>query len=237
MKRIIKIPIAIIMMLMVVTSSVLTAFAANDGVQGVSYSYSEKGDCTVDYGDAVWVSSNYTYTHRFTVNGKIATCSWSTNSTPSKGTYKNVTKYYLSKSAMRAKAFYWLYLDNDATIASASAKYDSSSQTYYQDILNALDDCGASGAYAFVHSVIDYLQQGELNPYCDDAWNRAVRAFAAKTDYYPNVPAEYEIFYFYPEGNAAQSLMSWEGAPHGYIKIVKASSNNSSYQRQLQLLI
>lgn len=75
MKRIIKIPITIIMMLMVVTSSVLTAFAANDGVQGVSYSYAEKGDCTVDYGDSIWVNEYYTYTHRFTVNGRIATCS------------------------------------------------------------------------------------------------------------------------------------------------------------------
>ena len=235
MKRIIKIPIAIIMVLLITASTVLTAFAASDGVQGKSYSYTGKGDCTVDYGDAVWVSSNYTYTHKFYVNGKIATCCWSTNSTPSKGTYKNATKYYLSKSAMRAKAFYWLYLDNDATIASANAKYKSSSKTYYDDINNALKDCGASGAYAFVHSVIDYLQQGELNPYCDDAWNRAVKAFAAKTEYYPNVPADTEIYYFYPSGNASQSLMSWEGAPHGYIKIVKSSSNtlitngNSSY--------
>lgn len=228
MKRIIKIPIAIIMILMVVTSSVLTAFAANDGVQGVSYSYAEKGDCTVDYGDSIWVNEYYTYTHRFTVNGKIATCSWSTNNTPSKGTYKNATKYYLSKSAMRAKAFYWLYLDNDATIPSSSAKYDKSSKTYWDDIQSALDDSGnVGGAYAFVHSVIDYLQQGEVNPYCLDDWNDAVKAFATKTDYYPNVPAEYEIFYFYPEGKASQSLMSWEGAPHGYIKVVKSSSNSS----------
>ena len=228
MKRIIKIPIAIIMMLIVVTSSVLTAFAANDGVQGVSYSYAEKGDCTVDYGDSIWVNEYYTYTHRFTVNGRIATCSWSTNNTPSKGTYKNATKYYLSKSAMRAKAFYWLYLDNDATIPSSSAKYDKSSKTYWDDIQSALDDSGnVGGAYAFVHSVIDYLQQGEVNPYCLDDWNDTVKAFAAKTDYYPNVPAEYEIFYFYPEGTASQSLMSWEGAPHGYIKIVKASTNKN----------
>ena len=197
MKRIFKIPIAIIMMLMVVTSSVLTAFAANDGVQGVSYSYAEKGDCTVDYGDSIWVNEYYTYTHRFTVNGRIATCSWSTNNT-------------------------------DATIPSSSAKYDKSSKTYWDDIQSALDDSGnVGGAYAFVHSVIDYLQQGEVNPYCLDDWNDAVKAFAAKTDYYPNVPAEYEIFYFYPEGTASQSLMSWEGAPHGYIKVIKSSSNTS----------
>lgn len=228
MKRIMKSVTAAFMILVVFALSIITVFAVSyDPVQNVSYSYSEKGDCTVDYGDAVWVSSNYTYTHRFTVNGRIATCSWSTNSTPSKGTYKNATKYYLSKSAMRAKAFYWLYLDNDATIASASAKYDSSSKTYYQDILNALDDCEGSGPYAFVHCVIDYLQQGELNPYCDDAWNRAVKKFAAKTEYYPNVPVEYEIFYFYPEGNASQSLMSWEGAPHGYIKVIKSSTDTS----------
>lgn len=228
MKRIMKSVTAAFMILVVFALSIITVFAVSyDPVQNVSYSYSEKGDCTVDYGDAVWVSSNYTYTHRFTVNGRIATCSWSTNSTPSKGTYKNATKYYLSKSAMRAKAFYWLYLDNDATIASASAKYDSSSKTYYQDILNALDDCGGSGPYAFVHCVIDYLQQGELNPYCDDAWSRAVKKFAAKTEYYPNVPVEYEIFYFYPEGNASQSLMSWEGAPHGYIKVIKSSTDTS----------
>ena len=227
MQHFFKSTVALLMAVLMIAMTAIAANAAADGVQGKQYSYAAKGDCTVDYGDAVWVSSNYTYTHRFTVNGKIATCSWSTNSTPSKGTYKNATKYYLSKSAMRAKAFYWLYLDNDATISSASAKYDNSSKTYYQDILNALDDCGGSGAYAFVHSVIDYLQQGTLNPYCDDAWNRAVKAFAAKSEYYPNVPAEYEIFYFYPNGTAAQSLMSWEGAPHGYIKVIKSSSNTS----------
>jgi hypothetical protein len=129
---------------------------------------------------------------------------------------------------MRAKAFYWLYLDNDATIPSASAKYDSSSKTYWDDIQNAIDDAAnVGGAYAFVHSVIDYMQQGEVNPYCLDAWNNAVKKFAAKTEYYPNVPTGYEIFYFYPEGKAAQSLMSWESTPHAYIKVIKSSSNTS----------
>lgn len=71
------------------------------------------------------------------------------------------------------------------------------------------------------------MQQGEVNPYCLDAWNNAVKKFAAKTEYYPNVPTGYEIFYFYPEGKAAQSLMSWESTPHAYIKVIKSSSNTS----------
>lgn len=229
MKKIIKCVTAALMVCVIFFLSIVTVLAvAYDPIQNVSYSYSEKGDCTVDYGDSIWVNEYYTYTHRYTVNGKIATCSWSTNDAPSKGTYKNATKYYLSKSAMRAKAFYWLYLDNDATIPSASAKYDSSSKTYWDDIQNAIDDAGnVGGAYAFVHSVIDYMQQGEVNPYCLDAWNNAVKKFAAKTEYYPNVPTGYEIFYFYPEGKAAQSLMSWESTPHAYIKVIKSSSNTS----------
>ena len=228
MKRIMKSVTASFMILVIFALSIITVIAASDPIQNVSYSYSETGNCTVDYGDSIWVNEYYTYTHRYTVNGKIATCSWSTNDAPSKGTYKNATKYYLSKSAMRAKAFYWLYLDNDATISSASAKYDSSSKTYWDDIQSAIDDAGnVGGAYAFVHSVIDYLQQGKVNPYCLDSWNNVVKKFAAKTDYYPNVPTGYEIFYFYPEGKAAQSLMSWESTPHAYIKVIKSSTNTS----------
>ena len=229
MKKIIKCVTAALMVCVILILSIVTVLAvAYDPVQNISYSYSETGNCTVDYGDSIWVNEYYTYTHRYTVNGRIATCSWSTNDAPSKGTYKNATKYYLSKSAMRAKAFYWLYLDNDATIPSASAKYDSSSKTYWDDIQNAIDDAGnVGGAYAFVHSVIDYMQQGKVNPYCLDAWNNAVKKFAAKTEYYPNVPTGYEIFYFYPEGKAAQSLMSWESTPHAYIKVIKSSSNTS----------
>jgi len=229
LKKIIKCVTAALMVCLILVLSIVTVLAVvYDPVQNISYSYSETGNCTVDYGDSIWVNEYYTYTHRYTVNGKIATCSWSTNDAPSKGTYKNATKYYLSKSAMRAKAFYWLYLDNDATIPSASAKYDSSSKTYWDDIQNAIDDAAnVGGAYAFVHSVIDYMQQGEVNPYCLDAWNNAVKKFAAKTEYYPNVPTGYEIFYFYPEGKAAQSLMSWESTPHAYIKVIKSSSNTS----------
>ncbi len=237
MKKIIKIPIAFIMVLMILTSNVLTAFAANDGIQGVSYSYAEKGDCTVDYGGTIYYSSTYLTTCRFTVNGKIATCVWATNPTPDKGTYKNVNKYYISNSSMRARAFYWLLVSPNTTIPSSSAKYSSSSTTFAQDLAKATNAAhsGSTQTYAFVHSVIDYLQQGEVNGYGDDQWNNVVKAFATKTDYYPSVPQEYRVFYFYPSSSARQSLMSYEGAPHGYIKVVKSSSNtaitngNSSY--------
>ena len=227
MKRITKSVTALFMVLVVCSLSIINAFAANDPVQNVSYSYSETGNCTVDYGGIVYVSNSYNCTHRFTVNGRIATCTWSLNSTPSKGTYNNATKYYLAKSAMRAKAFYWLYLAPNTKIASANAKYDQSSATYADDIANALASCSSTGDYAFIHSVIDYLQQGQLNEYNDAAWNQVVKAFAAKAQYYPNVPAEYDIFYFYPEGKASQSLMSWEEAAHGYIKVIKTSSETS----------
>ena len=227
MKRITKSVTALFMVLVVCTLSIINAFAANDPVQNVSYSYSETGDCTVDYGGAVYVSNSYNITHRFTVNGRIATCTWSLNSTPSKGTYNNATKYYLAKSDARAKAFYWLYLSPDSAITSANAKYDQSSTTYAEDIANALASCGSTGDYAFIHSVIDYLQQGQINEYNDAAWNQVVKAFSAKAQYYPNVPDGYDIFYFYPEGKASQSLMSWEEAAHGYIKVIKSSSNTS----------
>lgn len=227
MKRITKSISALFMVLVVCSLSIINAFAANDPVQNVSYSYSETGNCTVDYGGAVYVSNSYNITHRFTVNGRIATCTWSLNSTPSKGTYNNATKYYLAKSALRAKAFYWLYLSPNSKITSANAKYSQSSTTYAEDIANALASCSSTGDYAFIHSVIDYLQQGELNAYNDASWNQVVKAFAGKAQYYPNVPAEYDIFYFYPEGKASQSLMSWEEAAHGYIKVIKSSSDTS----------
>ena len=215
------------MVLVVCSLSIMTVFAANDPIQSRSYSYSETGNCTVDYGGAVYVSNSYNITHRFTVNDRIATCTWSLNSTPSKGTYNNATKYYLAKSAVCAKAFYWLYLAPNTKIASANAKYNQSSTTYADDIANALASCSSTGDYAFIHSVIDYLQQGQINEYNDAAWNQVVKAFSAKAQYYPNVPAEYDIFYFYPEGKASQSLMSWEEAAHGYIKVIKSSSNTS----------
>ena len=68
---------------------------------------------------------------------------------------------------MRAKAFYWLYLAPNTKIASANAKYNQSSTTDADDIANALASCSSTGDYAFIHSVIDYLQQGELNAYND----------------------------------------------------------------------
>lgn len=227
MKRITKSVTALFMVLVVCSLSIMTAFAANDPIQSRSYSYSETGNCTVDYGGAVYVSNSYNITHRFTVNDRIATCTWSLNSTPSKGTYNNATKYYLAKSAVCAKAFYWLYLAPNTKIASANAKYNQSSTTYADDIANALASCSSTGDYAFIHSVIDYLQQGQINEYNDASWNQVVKAFSAKAQYYPNVPAEYDIFYFYPEGKASQSLMSWEEAAHGYIKVIKSSSNTS----------
>ena len=216
-----------IMALLVMMSTVLTAFAASDGVQGKTYSYALKGDCSVDYGDRVYMSNYDAYTNKFTINGRIATCVWGTNPTPSRGTYKNATKYYLAKSDTRAKAFYWLYNSNNSAI-SANAKYKSASKTYIQDVNYALGDTGSSsGTYAFVHCVIDYLQQGSANNFCDDQWNKVVKAFAGKAKYYPNVPASCEVFYFYPSGTSVQSLMSWEEAPHGYFKIIKSSSNTS----------
>ena len=130
----------------------------------------------------------------------------------------------MAKSAVRAKAFYWLYLAPNTKIASANAKYNQSSTTYADDIANALASCSSTGDYAFIHSVIDYLQQGKINEYNDAAWNQVVKAFSAKAQYYPNVPDGYDIFYFYPEGKASQSLMSWEEAAHGYIKVIKKSS-------------
>ena len=228
MKRIVKSVTASFMIIVIFALSIISVFAVSyDPIQSVSYSYSEKGDCTVDYGDVIWESNAHAINYRFTVNGKIATCTWSTNYPPKKGMYTNVTKYYLNNSALRAKAFYWLYLDNDVPISSQSAKYDSSSVTYWDDICSALEDADATGAYSFVHSVLNYLQQGDVNPYCDDLWNEVVVDFVDHIDHYPEVPQEYRIFYVYPEGEEAQSLMSWEGAPHGYIKVIKSSANTS----------
>ena len=210
--------------------SIVTVLAvAYDPVQDVSYSYSEKGDCTVDYGGTIYYSSTYLTTCRFTINDRIATCVWATNPTPNKGTYKNATKYYIGNGSMRARAFYWLLVSPNSTIPSASAKYNSSSTTFAQDLAKATNAAhsGSTQTYAFVHSVIDYLQQGEVNPYGDAQWNNTVKAFAAKTDYYPSVPQEYRVFYFYPSSSAKQSLMSYEGAPHGYIKVIKSSSDTS----------
>lgn len=229
MKRIMKRTIVAIIAVVVVALSIVTAFAVQYDNNSISYSYSEKGDCTVTIGDLYYVSNDYIESHEFEINGRIAVCAWGVNPTPDEGTYRNAIKYYLDAGAARAKAFYWLIMSNSSAI-SASNRYDRSSTTYLDDIHNAMDDCGAlhkSTSYGFVHSVIDYLQQGETNPWYDDAWNDTVVEFAELTRNYPNVPKEYRIFYFYPQGNAAQSLMSWEHTPHGYIKVIKSSSNTT----------
>ena len=230
MKRITKSVTAVFMVLVVFALSIITVIAASyDPVQNVSYSYSETGNCTVDYGGTIYYSSTYLTTYRFTVNGNIATCAWASNKTPDKGTYTNATKYYISNSSMRARAFYWLLVSPNSTIPSSSAKYNSSSTTFAQDLAKATNAAhsGSTQTYAFVHSVIDYLQQGETSIYGDSQWNNTVKAFAAKTDYYPSVPQEYRVFYFYPSSSARQSLMSYEGAPHGYIKVIKSSTDTS----------
>lgn len=230
MKRIAKSVTASFMIIVIFALSIITVLAASyDPIQNVSYSYSEKGNCTVDYGGTIYYSSAYLTTCRFTVNGRIATCVWATNPTPNKGTYSNITKYYLPNNSMKSRAFYWLLVSPNSTIPSAGAKYNSSSTTFSQDLAKATNAAhsGSKETYAFVHSVIDYLQQGEVNGYADDQWNKIVKAFAAKTNYYPSVPREYRVFYFYPSGSASQSLMSYEGAPHGYFKVIKSSANTS----------
>ena len=237
MKRIAKSVTASFMIIVIFALSIITVLAASyDPIQNVSYSYSEKGNCTVDYGGTIYYSSAYLTTCRFTVNGRIATCVWATNPTPNKGTYSNITKYYLSNNSMKSRAFYWLLVSPNSTIPSAGAKYNSSSTTFAQDLAKATNAAhsGSKETYAFVHSVIDYLQQGEVNGYADDQWNKIVKAFAAKTNYYPSVPIEYRVFYFYPSGSASQSLMSYEGAPHGCFKVIK-SSGFYSYSDTLML--
>ena len=230
MRKIINCATAAMMVCVILLMSVVSVLAVSyDPVQSVSYSYSETGNCTVDYGGVIYYSSTYLITRRFTVNDRIATCVWATNPTPDKGTYRNATKYYIGNGSMRARAFYWLLVSPNSTIPSANAKYSSSSTTFAQDLAKATNAAhsGSTQTYAFVHSVIDYLQQGEVNGYGDDQWNNVVKKFAAKTDYYPSVPQEYRVFYFYPSSSARQSLMSYEGAPHGYIKVIKSSSDTS----------
>ena len=124
MKRIVKSVTAIFMVHVVFALSIITVIAASyDPIQNVSYSYSEKGNCTVDYGGTIYYSSAYLTTCRFTVNSRIATCVWATNPTPNKGTYTNVTKYYLPNNSMKSRAFYWLLVSPNSTISSAGAKY------------------------------------------------------------------------------------------------------------------
>lgn len=229
MRKFAKSLTALLLVAVVFAMSMVSAFAVEYDHNDITYSYSEKGDCTVVVGDVYYASNSYIQSNEFEVNGRVAVCAWGVNPTPTAGTYRNATKYYLDAGAARAKAFYWLLLDNKSSI-SASNRYDSSSTTYLDDIHNAMDDCGAlykSTSYGFVHGVIDYLQQGTTNPWYDDDWNDAIVKFAELTRNYPSVPKEYRIFYFYPEGNAAQSLMSWEHSPHGYIKVIKSSANPS----------
>ena len=229
MRKFAKSLTALLLVAVVFAMSMVSAFAVEYDHNDITYSYSEKGDCTVVVGDVYYASNSYIQSNEFEVNGRVAVCAWGVNPTPTAGTYRNATKYYLDAGAARAKAFYWLLLDNKSSI-SASNRYDSSSTTYLDDIHNAMDDCGAlykSTSYGFVHGVIDYLQQGTTNPWYDDDWNDAIVRFAELTRNYPSVPKEYRVFYFYPEGNAAQSLMSWEHSPHGYIKVIKSSANSA----------
>lgn len=235
LKRIFKSITSAFMIIIIFALSIVTTFAANDPVQGKSYSYSETGNCTVAYGGQIAYSASYLITRKFTVNGNAATCAWASNQTPEAKTYKNVTKYYINNTALRAKAFYWLIVSPNSTIPTANAKYNSSSTTFQQDLATATNAAhsGSTQTYAFAHCVIDYLQQGQVNPYGGDTWNNVVKAFAAKVTNYPNAPSAYKIFYFYPNGNARQSLMSYDSP--GYIQITKRSAHpgwtqsNSNY--------
>ncbi len=236
MKRITKSVTALFMAVIIAALSIATVFAdSSDPVQKKSYSYSEKGNCTVEHGGDIYYSSTYLITCRFKVNDNIAVCAWANNSTPAEKTYKNATKYYVSNSSKRAKAFYWLLVSPDSTISPSSAKYNSSSKTFAEDLAKATNAAhsGSTQTYAFVHSLIDYLQQGKVNPYGDSKWNNVVKAVAAKTENYPNVPAGYKIFYFYPNGDSCQSLMSYDKP--GHIQITKRSAHptwtqdNSNY--------
>ena len=224
MKKIMKSITSAFLIIVIFALSMVTTFAANDPVQGKQYSYSETGDCTVSYGGEIYYSAAYLSTRQFTVNGNAATCSWASNKTPEAKTYYNTEKYYLGNSALRAKAFYWLIVSPDSSIP-ANARYNSSSTTFQQDLAKATNAAhsGSTQTYAFAHCVIDYLQQGQVNPYCDATWNSVVKTFAGKISNYPNVPTGYKVFYMYPYGTARQSLMSYEKP--GYIEITKRSAH------------
>lgn len=234
MKKIMKSITSAFMIIVIFALSMVTTFAANDPVQGKSYSYSETGNCTVNYGGEIYYSASYLSTRQFTINGNAATCSWAANRTPEAKTYYNTTKYYIGNSSLRAKAFYWLIVSPDSSIP-ANARYNSSSTTYQQDLAKATNAAhsGSTQTYAFAHCVIDYLQQGQANPSCDPGWNNVVVAFAQKVSNYPTVPSAYKIYYMYPYGTARQSLMSYDSP--GYIQITKRSAHpnwtqgNSNY--------
>lgn len=227
MRKIIITITALLLTVVMSVLSIITVIAATDPVQGASYSYTKSGRCSLDYGSEMYFSSNYIPTRRFYVNDNTAICSWAVKSAPNRGTY-TATKYYLTNSDARSKAFYWLLINSSASIPS-SAKYYSSSQTYAQDLAKATADADSSltQTYAFVHSVIDYLQNGTTNPYADSTWNNVVRTFASKVRNYPDASEIYAFFYFFPDGSNTQSIMSIEEVK-GWARIQKVSSDSTT---------
>ena len=221
MKTITKTLISYLLIVLLLCSSIATALAATENTEGkpVTYDTKTSGKCTLSVGDTYSYAGGYPGVI-LSVNGKSAICSWQEKYNPPAGTV-TATKYQLANSDLRAKLVYWLLGGKDtkakqyqavAKAAWEKGRSDGDSTTYW--------------LVSWVHTAVDYLQQGSTIMYASDKWETAMKSFLNTAKSWDNVPGGAKVFYYYPAGNAYQSVMSYE-IQHGYVKIVKKSSNPS----------
>ena len=71
-KKPIKRVTAAIIAAVIAVLSMVTVFAVQYDNNDISYSYSEKGDCTVVVGDVYYCSNDYIQSNEFEINGHVA---------------------------------------------------------------------------------------------------------------------------------------------------------------------
>ena len=229
LSKITSLLLAVVIMLScsIISMSAATEYTQNND-HGVNYDYAKKGTVNFVAGDYVFYGSSGSAwgTHWLYCNGNLATCARSSRDTPTTGTY-SLTKYYLANDTMRAKTFYWYFVNPSARLANNASKYNSSCSTYTDNLEAAMSDIKKKSPsatvtkYALAHTLIDSLQQNWNNDDNGKAWNEVLDDLNPLSDYFPSVPGNIKVYYCYPGGGSAQSVMSYEY--HPVVEIRKVS--------------
>lgn len=223
MQKIIKISTSCLMIFLLLLSTIAPALAATENREGFSISYesSETGSCTLASGTRYYYGGGVE-SCLFTINGKTGICSWAGNTTPPSGTV-TATKYYLANGDIRAKIFYWLLVGTDAT----AKQYQAVAKAAWNTARSS-SDTSTYWIESWTHSSIDYLQQGSQYVYgTTSTWANAITDFIKKARSWQSIPGGAKVYYYYPNGTASQSMMSYE-YKYGFANIIKKSGNTAA---------
>ena len=228
MKKTLKISFSCLLAILIMCSSIVSVTAATESTEGfaIAYESAQQGSLTLVNGDTYTYGGGYP-ANQMTVNGKTAVCAWQEKYNPPDGTV-TATKYYLANNDLRSKIFYWLLVGTDST----ARQYQTATKAAWNNAKSS-DDSESYWADSWVHSAIDYLQQGSQTVYGTERWEAVMLRFINTAKNWNDVPEGAKVFYYYPNGTASQSVMSYE--VNGYVKIIKRSAkpdvtdSNSAY--------